>query len=40
MPNRPTVSVRFSAEAIAQRVDAMAAELAARLQTLLDNPES
>ena len=31
MPDRPVVSVRFSAEEIASRVDSMASELAARL---------
>src|SRR5437868_4613950 len=31
MPNRPTVSIRFSAAEIAARVDEMAAELAAKL---------
>jgi len=31
MPDRPTVSIRFSAAEIAARVDVMAAELAAKL---------
>ena len=31
MVDRPTVSIRFSAEQIARRVDAMAAELATKL---------
>ena len=31
MPNRPTVSIRFSAAEIAARVDVMAGELATKL---------